>query len=84
MFCFIITVKKEITDILGSVYESDHLTIDIKDTPLLVGKSLKTHLADLDRRMRDAASNLEFEEAARLRDEIKRLEAQELGLKNSS
>lgn len=77
------TVKKEITDILGSVYESDHLTIDIKDAPHLVGKSLKTHLADLDRRMRDAASNLEFEEAARLRDEIKRLEAQELGVKNT-
>jgi excinuclease ABC subunit B len=74
------TIKKTITDILGSVYEADHLTIDVQDTPHLVGKTLKTHLADLERRMRDAAANLEFEEAARLRDEIRRLEAQDLGL----
>jgi excinuclease ABC subunit B len=74
------TIKKTITDILGSVYEADHLTIDVQDTPHLVGKSLKTHVADLERRMRDAAANLEFEEAARLRDEIRRLEAQDLGL----
>lgn len=75
------TIKKTITDILGSVYESDHLTVDIQDTPHLVGKSLKAHLADLERRMRDAAANLEFEQAAKLRDEIRRLEAKDLGLK---
>jgi excinuclease ABC subunit B len=74
------TIKRTITDILGSVYEADHLTVEVGDTPHLVGKSLKIHLADLERRMRDAAANLEFEEAARLRDEIRRLEAQELGL----
>lgn len=74
------TIKKSITDILGSVYEADHVTVEVGDTPHLVGKSLKTHLNDLERRMRDAAANLEFEEAARLRDEIRRLEAQELGL----
>jgi excinuclease ABC subunit B len=75
------TIKRGITNILGSVYEADHLTIDVTDTPHLVGKSLKTHLADLERRMHDAAANLEFEEAARLRDEIHRIEAQDLGLK---
>jgi excinuclease ABC subunit B len=74
------TIKRSITDILGSVYEADHVTVDVGDTPHLVGKSLKTHIAVLERRMRDAAANLEFEEAARLRDEIRRLEAQELGL----
>lgn len=75
------TIKRGITDILGSVYEADHLTIEVTDTPHLVGKSLKAHLADLERRMHDAAANLEFEEAARLRDEIRRIEAQDLGLK---
>ncbi|MBX9804585.1 MAG: excinuclease ABC subunit UvrB [Alphaproteobacteria bacterium] len=74
------TIKRGITDILGSVYEADHLTVPVSDTPHLVGKSLKTHMADLERRMHDAAANLEFEEAARLRDEIRRLESQELGL----
>ncbi len=75
------TIKRGITDILGSVYEADHLTVEVADTPHLVGKSLKTHLADLEKRMHNAAANLEFEEAARLRDEIRRIEAQELGLK---
>jgi len=74
------SIKRDITDILGSVYEADHLTVNKQDTHHLVGKTLKTHLADLERRMREAAANLEFEEAARLRDEIRRLEVQDLGL----
>lgn len=74
------TIKRTITNILGSVYEADHLTVEMQDVPHLVGKSLKSHLARLERRMRDAAANLEFEEAAKLRDEIRRLEAHDLGL----
>ncbi len=75
------TIKRGITDILGSVYEADHLTIPVDgETAHLTGKTLKAHLADLERRMRDAAANLEFEEAARLRDDIRRLEAQDLGM----
>lgn len=78
------TVTKAITDILGGAYEADHVTVDVQDVPHLVGKSLKTHLANLERRMRDAAANLEFEEAAKLRDEIRRLEAHDLGLQEKT
>lgn len=76
------SVKKKISDILESVFEkSDRVTISTGDKEgTLVGKDLKTHLKDLESQMKDAAGNLEFEEAARLRDEIKRLQAAELGV----
>ncbi len=74
------SIKKKISDILSSVFEkSDHVTVPIvDDLPHLVGNNLKTHLAHLDKKMRAAAANLEFEDAARLRDEIKKLEQAEL------
>ena len=76
------TIKKKISDILDSVFEKgDRVEVAINDEgEHLVGKKLEDHIKSLKAKMKDAAGNLEFEEAARLRDEIKRLQAEDLGL----
>ncbi len=74
------SIKKNIGDIIGSSYEGDHVTADISDFAKdgMVGNNLAAHLESLEKQMRDAAADLDFETAARLRDEIKRLQETEL------
>jgi excinuclease ABC subunit B len=80
------SVKARISDILDSVYEKDHVRADIGVKGVkgsaneLVGGNMQAHLSALEKQMRDAAANLDFETAARLRDEIKRLKAVELSV----
>ena len=77
------TVRSRIGDALSSVFEQDYVTVapdGAGDTEQFVGKSLPATIQDLEKRMREAAANLDFEQAARLRDEVKRLEAIDMGL----
>ncbi|WP_428392429.1 excinuclease ABC subunit UvrB [Lichenicoccus sp.] len=77
------SVRTHIREAMSSVFEQDYVTVaPVKDTSAIefVGRDLRGSIADLEKRMRTAAADLEFETAARLRDEIKRLEALELGL----
>ena len=77
------TVSTKINDILDSVYDrGDHVDVDLgvggDGAGNVVGKSIRDIISELDTKMQNAAANLEFEEAARIRDEIRRLEASEL------
>ncbi|MGH6888984.1 MAG: excinuclease ABC subunit UvrB [Rhizomicrobium sp.] len=77
------SVRKSISDIMGSMYERDHVTVDAgvaEDGAAFIGHNIRAHIAGLEKRMREAAADLEFEEAARLRDELKRLQATELAI----
>ena len=69
------TIKKEISDVLESVYEKDYVKIG---TGANVGGNLKKHIKALNKKMKESATNLEFEEAAKIRDEIRKLESTEL------
>jgi excinuclease ABC subunit B len=76
------TIKRDIADIVSNTASRDSVLVDIdaQGANNLVGHNLRGYIEDLEKKMRTAASNLEFEEAGRIRDEIRGLEADELGI----
>jgi excinuclease ABC subunit B len=74
------TIKKSITGLLQSVYEKDHVTVSLKEMHDVhrVGKKLSEYKVELQQKMQEAAANLEFEIAARYRDELRQIEHSEL------
>ncbi|MFM9977294.1 MAG: excinuclease ABC subunit UvrB [Sphingomonadaceae bacterium] len=75
------TIRRKIGDIIAHVASKDQVTVEIdEDRPHMVGHNLRAYIEELEKRMRKAAGDLEFEEAGRLRDEIRALEAEELGM----
>ena len=76
------TIKRDIHDIVSDTASRDSVLVEIDADGAnnLVGHNLRAYIDDLEKKMRAAAADLEFEEAGRLRDEIRSLEATELGL----
>ncbi|MBV9330894.1 MAG: UvrB/UvrC motif-containing protein, partial [Alphaproteobacteria bacterium] len=77
------SVRTKIADIMGSMYERDHVMVDLglaDEGKEYIGHNIRAHIEDLEKKMREAAADLEFETAAQLRDEIKRLQTTELAI----
>ena len=75
------SIKSKINDILEGVFEKDYVTFD---NVIPIGDNLKKHLKMLEKEMKKAADNLEFEQAAKIRDEIRKLQERELEINMSS
>ena len=79
------TVRKEIADVLGSIHEQDHVTVEIDpDVPHRIGHNRQAYEAELEERMNRHAAALEFEEAAQVRDELRALRDSDLGLSSKA
>lgn len=75
------SIAKDIDNVLGSIYEADYVTVPAvseKAQKYFSPDEIKKTIKDLEKKMKEAAANLEFEEAARIRDEIKELREEEL------
>ena len=79
------SVRHHINEAIQSVYEQDYLQVGLGESEAgtMVGHNIKNYIAELEKRMKEAAANLEFEEAARFRDELRRLEMSELEVPNA-
>jgi len=75
-----LSIKKNIDEILENVAEQDHVTVEIENAKQLVGKDLSNYIEELEKKMNNYAAKLEFEEAAKIRDEVNRLKAKQVGL----
>ncbi|MGD9320839.1 MAG: excinuclease ABC subunit UvrB, partial [Desulfobacteraceae bacterium] len=78
------SIQKNIEDVLGSVYEADYVTIPAMaedEAEYLTPEVIRAMVRDLEKKMKRAAKQLEFEEAARFRDEIRELEQKELDVR---
>ena len=75
-----LSIKKNIDEILENLAEQDHVTVEIANTKQLIGKDLDKYIFELESKMKNYASKLEFEEATKIRDEINRLKAKEVGI----
>jgi excinuclease ABC subunit B len=81
------SIVKEIDDVLSSVYERDYVTVPAvkeEETPFRTREELSAHTRNLEREMREAAGNLEFERAAEIRDKVKKLRQRDLGMGDGS
>jgi excinuclease ABC subunit B len=78
------SIVKSIDEVLTSIYERDYVTVPAEEGELFRNHAeLDAHIAVLQAQMKVAATNLEFEKAAALRDRIKQLRTRELGLAGS-
>ena len=81
------SIVKEIDDVLSSVYERDYVTVPAvkeEEMPFRTREEMSAHIRNLEREMREAAGNLEFERAADIRDSVKKLRLRDLGMGDGS